>query len=110
MEALNLWRISLAADPEMAAAWLSAGAAPSAAGSADELRVSVMLNVLWGIYENAYYDNQRGLLGTSEWSRFETQICVRREIDRSRWGRPGEASGLSRLLTEEFATFAEESC
>ncbi len=108
MEALNLWRISLAADAELSATWLRAGASPGVEDDPEQVRLSLMLNVLWGIYENAYFDNERGLLGTSEWSRFERQICVRYGIDRSRWGTT--STGLRSLLTEEFADFTEASC
>jgi hypothetical protein len=64
----------------------------------------------WAIYENAYYVNQRGLLGAPEWSRFERQTCVRYSIDSdgNRWS-AGKYTERQ-YLTDEFARFVEDSC
>ncbi len=31
--------------------------------------------IIWGVYESAYFANKSGVLGTSEWSRFDERLC-----------------------------------
>ena len=38
-------------------------------------RVRLVYLELWGIYEAAYFANERGVLGLDEWARFEFSIC-----------------------------------
>ena len=115
MEGLNQWRSMLSSDPELARLWASF----MENGEVDqerveEVRLQLVIVSLWGVYENAYYSNQRELLGPSEWNRFERQICT--QYDRAgiygRWSdSPAEALvPLRTLLTEEFAAYVETSC
>jgi hypothetical protein len=110
MEALNQWRLSVAADPDLSRMYEAHtrgedGDLPVESG----FRLQLVINTVWGIYENAYYVNQRGLLGASEWSRFERQICAQYDRNRvsNRWG---GTFGSRTLLTEQFVTFVEGSC
>jgi len=112
IEELNRWRAILVTDSEVAAAWLTdreeAGASQ---GKVADFRLGILFFMQWAIYENAYYANQRGLLGAAEWSRFERQICVRYENSGSRWDAGTAVTSSERqLLTEEFARFVEDSC
>ena len=68
-------------------------------------QLQIILNSLWGIYENAYLLNERGLLGEVEWGRFERLICaeVARGRRDDRWSSPGGSRGL---LTEQCGRVA----
>jgi hypothetical protein len=114
--ALNDWRRTIALDPELTSLW--ATYSDNDLGEHDggtDMRVQLLLHMLWGIYENSYYSNQRELLGESEWGRFETQICARYRFDPVRWGSGDSPDFPSRipardLLTEAFVTYVESSC
>ena len=66
--------------------------------------------ILWGIYESAYFANERGVLGKREWSRFEIAICVRLERDGQMWSKPGHNRPTRELLTHDFADSVELIC
>jgi len=73
----------------------------------DSTRQNQLILNVFQIYEQAYFANESGLLGTAEWRRFERLICqfssrIRTSQD---WLRSVEA-----LMTEEFIGFIEESC
>ena len=74
--------------------------------SSDEwYRVRAIVRSILRIYETAYYSNQYGTLGSSEWSRFERQICRHRDrVDAARW------KEVESVLTDEFAGYVDESC
>ena len=81
----------------------------------DEVRLRMLLVNWWSLYETSFYANQYGLLGASEWSRHESQLCVRYHFDPERWNRVEQGVGrgapsLRSLMTEEFATYVESSC
>ena len=110
MEALNEWRLTLAGDSGLARMYESYTVNPEGR-SLDhrDFRLQLLINTLWGIYENAYFLNERGLLGETEWSRFERQICA--EYERSvRSGRWDATPGARYLLTDQFASYAVASC
>ena len=107
MVGLNEWRMAIATDPELASlfdTYLQKD--PASQGSTDN-RLSLMLNVLWGVYENAYYAHDRRILDDAEWSRFETQICISYERETLRWN---TSQRIRSFLTEEFANYTESFC
>ncbi len=68
-------------------------------------------NIRWGIYESAYFANERGVLGDREWIRFEAAIC------RGFGGRgnddlwePEGFTPMTELLTQEFVAYVERLC
>ncbi len=68
-------------------------------------RVRAIVRSVLRIYETAYYSKKYGTLGSSEWSRFERQICRHRgRMDTARW------NDVESVLTDEFASYVEESC
>ena len=79
---------------------------------AEQDLVRLVFLELWGIYEAAFYANERGILGTDEWARFEKLICEQRS------GQMGEHwdveyEGLfsyRNLLTPKFVKFVENQC
>ena len=72
-----------------------------------ELRIPTLVN--WGIYESAFFANERGLLGEAEWKRFQIAICRRREIHDDMWSPEGFTS-MNELLTPDFVGYIETSC
>jgi len=68
-------------------------------------RVRAVVRSILRIYESAYYSNQYGTLGSSEWGRFERQICRHRDrVDTARW------NDVESVLTDEFASYVDEGC
>lgn len=63
----------------------------------------------WGIYESAYFANERGVLGPAEWSRFETAVCRGYEEEAHFW-RPEGRAALTDLLIPEFVAYVEGRC
>ena len=63
----------------------------------------------WGIYESAYFANERGVLGSREWIRFEVGTCRAYDVEREIWVTE-EFAPMSELLTPEFVEYIEESC
>jgi len=63
----------------------------------------------WGFYESAYYANKRGVLGDSEWTRFESGYCRRIREQPYVWSQE-EFTPMSELLTTEFLTFVQSTC
>lgn len=47
---------------------------PESLDGADAFRRGLYMQMFFVIYEKAYYANQYGLLGSSEWSRFENEL------------------------------------
>ena len=65
---------------------------------------------LWGVYENAYFARQRGVLGDSEWSRLYGQICRNFMIESEVWEGITARGGVAHSLTPEFRLYTEISC
>jgi hypothetical protein len=65
--------------------------------------------VLWGIYESAFFANERGVLGELEWTRFEAAICRNRKRDADIWDLEGVAP-FPELLTPTFVNYIEKVC
>ena len=67
--------------------------------------------MLWAIYESAFFANEKGVLGPSEWFRFQASICHRFTRDRELWnmthaqGRP-----ISKTLSPDFVEHVEKLC
>ena len=65
--------------------------------------------VIWGIYESAYFANQRGVLGASEWSRFDVRLCGLFENSQFQWA-SGHEAPIRVLHTAEFVEYVENHC
>ena len=111
VDALNAWRLTIAGDPDLSARWQAyvtndLEAHPDLA----DIRLQLLLNTIWAIYESAYYANQYGLLGASEWERHRVLTCVRYRTDRPRWTEPFVGQSLRDILTPEFVSYVESAC
>jgi hypothetical protein len=65
--------------------------------------------VIWGIYESAYFANKRGILGASEWSRFNRLLCDRLDNSKAQWA-SGHQTPIRELHTAEFVEYVEKLC
>ena len=67
---------------------------------------------LWGIYEAAFFANERGVLGADEWSRFEKVICAERRGDLEHiWDTDYEGLLTFReILTPMFVEYIDNQC
>ncbi len=69
----------------------------------------------WGIYESAYYANERGVLGEREWIRFDVAICrlfggrVLDDQQDDLW-EPEGFTPMTVLLTPDFVDYIESGC
>ena len=72
-----------------------------------EIRIPALVN--WGIYESAYFANQRDVLGEPEWQRFETAICRRYSTNQYLWNPDGFTS-MNELLTTQFVHYVVKNC
>ncbi len=109
MQQLNDYRISLT-DPEIAAAnekYRTEGWDSLSTEEKQRVRNPVLVN--WGIYESAYFANERNVLGSEEWIRFEIAICRRYSLHQDIWDVEGYTS-MNELLTPSFIEYVIESC
>lgn len=65
--------------------------------------------IIWSIYESAFFANKRGVLGESEWSRFDARLCDFFESSQTLWA-SGEPTSIRELHTEEFVEYVENLC
>lgn len=84
-------------------------------GSTDAFaEIQLVFLQLWGIYEAAFFANERGVLGANEWARFERMICFERNsADTVRfWDERLEDTmlPLSEVLTPTFAEYVDDLC
>jgi hypothetical protein len=109
MHDTNEWRASIVS-PDMAdlrVKWRDQGF--ESLSKTEQYRIRTTNLVLWGIYESAYFANERGVLGSIEWSRFEVAICRSRKQDIGYWELEGLAS-FSVLLTPQFMEYIQQTC
>ncbi len=106
IDRLNEWRFNVVNNPDVAGLYLaySDGNIEELAPE-DQFRLQVLLTSLWGVYETAYYSNDYGMLGVSEWTRFEVQICDHRGLNRAAWDRI-----VRPRVTPQFVGYVESSC
>lgn len=76
----------------------------------ERLSLLAVQQSMWGVYESAYYAQLRGILGDSEWARFEKAICRNRQLDDDLWGEPGQILALADDITPDFRQFVDSSC
>ncbi len=75
----------------------------------DQRRIRGYSLILWGIYESAFFANNRGVLGRQEWSRFQSAICRNRIVDNDLWT-AGSLTPMDELLTSDFVAHIDQNC
>ena len=82
-------------------------------------RLIMITEATWGIYESAFYANERNVLGENEWGRFEAAICRNYHVDKTLWypETAGPSSldatalnGIARNVTPKFREYVESFC
>ena len=108
INSLNQWRDSIYENRDVARFWEA-----FRTGEVDDLDnldlagLGQFINNLFTIYEHSYFSWQRGLIGDSEWGRFEANICLQyTRIVRV----PRLVVAYEGALTEEFRQFVSELC
>lgn len=108
LNSLNQWRDSIYQNREVGEFWEA-----FRTGNVDELddvdfgRLAQFVINVFTIYEHSYFAWQRGLIGDSEWGRFEPNIC----LQYTRVAQlPRVSPAYEGALTEEFRDFVSESC
>lgn len=106
IDRLNEWRANVVRDPDISRLYLAySDATTGELTPEDAFRLQVLLTSLWGVYETAFYSYHYGLLGSSEWNRFEVQICEHRQRNLADWDRI-----VAPRLSAQFRTFIEALC
>ena len=108
LNGLAEFRTLIIGDPEIADLWdaFRAGEADHLAGS-DETRLRQLLILAYEAQQRAYYAWKYGVLGDSEWTRFERQICL--QFPRAR-DSENISGGLEAVLTPEFWAYIQSTC
>ena len=67
---------------------------------------------LWGIYEAAYFANERGVLGPEEWKRFEFMMCKERNSISDIFFETDlrDLPAFDQVLTPAFSSFVQQTC
>ena len=101
------WRRLLIEDRDIAKLWESYTTGGfDDQDSTDQLRMLQLVANNINIYENAFYAQQYGVLGSSEWSRFQRMSCVQYN-----WAiRSPLIETIEMVTTDRFRAFLEENC
>ena len=82
----------------------------SGLSNVEQIKVRMAEVMRWGIYESAYYANERGILGEREWKRFDRAICRALETVGAEMWEPDGMTPMSELLTPDFVQYVNTSC
>ena len=108
INSMNDFRTRIIDDREIAGLWGAYQAGElEGLDQPDQSRVAQLILMLFGIYEKSYYAQQYGVIGASEWSRFEYQIC-RQYARVVSW--QFLLQNLETAMTQEFLGYVYESC
>ncbi len=78
-------------------------------GRVEQQQIWLNIVIRWGIYESAYFANERGVLGEPEWERFDIGICRTIRSHADVW-EPEGFTPITELLTPDFVEYIESSC
>lgn len=108
IDALNLLRAEVVRDSEIARRWYAyeTGQAGTLEGI-DRMQLDNQINITFSNYEKAYFNHQYGVLGDSEWTRYERQICINEERLNSA---PDLKADMETVVTDEFVQYMEDLC
>lgn len=77
----------------------------------DRIRLQLNAEAKWGVFENAFFSRDRGVLGEDEWARFERAICRSFEFDKAIWeSEDTQLGSISNNITPRFRDYVESSC
>jgi hypothetical protein len=94
----------LATDPELLAIWTTYTSGDISDLSESEYdQINYFLASVFGTYENAYFAYGYGVIGSTEWQRFEAGVC-------RHFGASTRIGYRPPFLTEEFWAYLENNC
>ena len=67
--------------------------------SRDKQQIFEMYISLWGLYESAFFANEREVIGHEEWSRYKAGICRNRKNHNHIW------TEIQHTLTKKFSNY-----
>jgi hypothetical protein len=108
IDALNLLRTEVVRDSEIARRWYAYETGQAAAlEGIDRLQLNNQINITFSNYEKAYFNHKYGVLGDSEWTRYERQICINlRRLEPL----PDLKADMATVVTDEFVEFMQDLC
>jgi hypothetical protein len=108
IEGLNSVRGYVVQDPEMAEIYTAYAAGDTSnLTAAERQRLFLLVNMIFGNYEKSYFAYRYGVMGPTEWTRYEVQICV--QLDRVNRSEEHRAE-VSSVVTAEFMDYADRLC
>ena len=114
MRDINAWRASLREDELNGFTAMARTKEGFESLSENQLSYVRLIQLeVWGIYEAAFFANERGVLGEIEWNRFEYQICASRNstVSAEFWDtRVANLMPFSELFTNEFIEYIDREC
>jgi hypothetical protein len=75
-------------------------------GTTDFLKLTMLLNTLWGNFESAYTSYSSGIIEGAEWERIQRSICE----NKSRLRDANLKDQISMRLTSDFTQYVETTC
>lgn len=98
------WRELIITSPELARLFgIYSDQGLEALEDADQGRIAALVNNVMGVYENAYFAKQYGIIGDEEWLRFQSGACIHYQA--------AIANELSlRFTTPGFRRYLGETC
>lgn len=108
MDSLNTVRALLVTDPTMAENFQAVDRGEWETLSENEqLRVRVLIEMFFGVYEKTYFAKKYGQIGESEWTRFQRQICI---FNARAARNEGLTEWIRVVTTAEFFDYIQETC
>lgn len=109
MDSLNDFTMDVVTDADLRPVWTAFLNENTANFDGDDRQqLQMLLIVLFRNYEKAYFSERYGLLGSTEWGRFERQICL--QVDRAHITDESILGFLDTILTDEFAAYIRSTC
>ena len=108
IDSLSEVRNRIVSDPDVARIWQAFQDNESGSlEGPDRTRLRQLVFWLFGVYEQSYFANRYGVLGSSEWSRFSVNVCFQYGLVLSS---TTLVNGLRFVVTEEFMEYMEATC
>ena len=103
VRSLVAWRQGIAESEDLARSldYYSDGRLDDLEDPMDRLRMGLLINNVFDIYQNAFYSRRYGIIGDAEWARFRDGACQHFDLTRRR---------QNRFMTDEFRSFLEQDC
>lgn len=107
MDSLNGWRQMILENPDLGEVYGAYSRGDVEAAQSNPQTISLLVDSLFGVYEQAYFAYKYGVMGRTEWERYARSIC--RQLDRAdRF--PRLRGEIENVTTEEFSEYLDVLC